>query len=403
MIGKGKNMQGKPILLDKDLQEFELVRIPLTEKKIQEKWLQSLIDTNPQILPVNEIESFYSPLISIGREIETKVGPIDNLFISPDGYITLVETKLWRNPQARREVVGQILDYAKELTKLTFEDLDAKIRKSNNESKGILEFINENYPIDDFDKQSLIDKISNNLKRGRFLLLIVGDGIRESVEDLVNFLNSVTQLDFTISIVELKIYKSKNNDTLIIPNTLFKTIEIGRTIVSFDENQNSINIQAEKESVIVGNKIVKQSTLNQEDFLQSLTANVSNEEIKFVSTVIDEFSTDEFICKFNKASVTISYFNPEFKTPIALFNIYSSEGVYVASRITRQLKDNDIQEEVGQKYLDEAVKLLDIQINTNSKGIWDKKTTIENFRRNYTKFKELVYQTKNNIIKQIGI
>ena len=29
----------------------------------------------------------------------------------------LIECKLWRNPEARREVVGQILDYAKVLTR----------------------------------------------------------------------------------------------------------------------------------------------------------------------------------------------------------------------------------------------------------------------------------------------
>ena len=48
-------------------------------------------------------------------------GYIDNLYISSGGYPIVVETKLWRNPQARREVLSQVLDYTKELTSKDFE------------------------------------------------------------------------------------------------------------------------------------------------------------------------------------------------------------------------------------------------------------------------------------------
>jgi hypothetical protein len=47
----------------------------------------------------------------------TPAGPLDALFINRHGALGLVKCKLWRNPQARREVVGQILDYAKELAR----------------------------------------------------------------------------------------------------------------------------------------------------------------------------------------------------------------------------------------------------------------------------------------------
>ena len=57
----------------------------------------------------------FSPPRTVGREVLTAAGLIDVLYVSPAGLVTIVETKLWRNPEARREVVGQILDYAKEL------------------------------------------------------------------------------------------------------------------------------------------------------------------------------------------------------------------------------------------------------------------------------------------------
>ena len=40
-----------------------------------------------------------------------------------EGYLTLVETKLWRNPEARRTVVAQIIDYASHLSTWTYDDL----------------------------------------------------------------------------------------------------------------------------------------------------------------------------------------------------------------------------------------------------------------------------------------
>ena len=43
------------------------------------------------------------------------------------GYPWAREFKLWRNPHARREVIGQILDYAKDLASWSYEDLQRQI------------------------------------------------------------------------------------------------------------------------------------------------------------------------------------------------------------------------------------------------------------------------------------
>ena len=31
---------------------------------------------------------------------------MDNLFITPEGHLVVVEVKLWRNPEARNAVIG---------------------------------------------------------------------------------------------------------------------------------------------------------------------------------------------------------------------------------------------------------------------------------------------------------
>ena len=121
-----KRQHGTPVILKNpagtDTSPLTLIRSetpPFTEDGLQE-----LLARNPSMLPIDEIEPAFAPLVCLGREITTAVGPLDILYASPSGYLTLVETKLWKNSQSRREVVGQIIDYAKELAKWSFDDLD---------------------------------------------------------------------------------------------------------------------------------------------------------------------------------------------------------------------------------------------------------------------------------------
>jgi len=54
----------------------------------------------------------HGTLISAAMEVNCGHESIDNLFLTPTGDIILVETKLWSNAEARREVAAQALDYA---------------------------------------------------------------------------------------------------------------------------------------------------------------------------------------------------------------------------------------------------------------------------------------------------
>jgi hypothetical protein len=50
----------------------------------------------------------FSGPVPICTELNTPAGPIGNFMVTPSGLPVLVECKLWRNPEARREVVSQI-------------------------------------------------------------------------------------------------------------------------------------------------------------------------------------------------------------------------------------------------------------------------------------------------------
>jgi hypothetical protein len=92
MIQKGNRQQGSPFFIS-ETNSMKLERVPLNENLFQENWLQKLIYNNPQVLPIDDIESGFAPLIPLGREISTSVGPLDNLYISLNGYLTLCRNK----------------------------------------------------------------------------------------------------------------------------------------------------------------------------------------------------------------------------------------------------------------------------------------------------------------------
>src|SRR5262245_10900700 len=89
-----------------------------------ENALRDLLFVRPEILPIDEIDPAVGPLVPVARELNVPgVGRIDAFLADGRGHLVIVECKLWRNPQARREVVGQILDYARALAGFSYDDL----------------------------------------------------------------------------------------------------------------------------------------------------------------------------------------------------------------------------------------------------------------------------------------
>ena len=198
-----------PVLI-RDGETIILQRVPLMEKVFSEEWLQNLLFENPTILPFSDLEPAFDGSIPIVRELSTDAGPVDLIYMNSKGYITLVETKLWRNPEARRSVVAQLIDYAKEIADWGYEELVAAIKKSDIHQNKIGDpLINQFSDIegDDFDQTVFIDRVTRNLQKGRFLLLIVGDGIQEGVEKMARFLQQTPHLGYSLALVELAIYR----------------------------------------------------------------------------------------------------------------------------------------------------------------------------------------------------
>ncbi|HEY0014065.1 MAG TPA: hypothetical protein VGB79_14580 [Allosphingosinicella sp.] len=201
---------------------------------VSEAFIQNLVQEHPSCLPISEIDPLFAAPVPVCTELNTPAGPIDNFMVTASGLPVLIECKLWRNPEGRREVVGQILDYAKELSRWSSSDIQREAsRRLGRGGNVLLDLVRQ--AGHDVDEADFNDALTGNLRRGRFLLLIVGDGIREGVEAISEYLQIHAGLHFTLGLVELPIYAMPDGGRIVVPRVLARSRNLVRTVVAAPE------------------------------------------------------------------------------------------------------------------------------------------------------------------------
>jgi hypothetical protein len=221
----------RPIHVRSDGAATLLERVPLgtSDSQYSEQWLQTILFGHPETLPITEIDPHVGTLVPICMELETGAGPADILYVTRTGQLVLVETKLWRNAEARRVVVAQILDYAKELSHWSYEDLARETARASKGGAGyLLERVRALHA--DLDEAAFVDGINRSLAGGDFILIIAGDGIRSGAEALVSFIERYGHLRFQFALIEVASYKLADGALLLHPRVLARTELLRRTV-----------------------------------------------------------------------------------------------------------------------------------------------------------------------------
>jgi hypothetical protein len=199
-----------------------------------ENALRDLLFAQPAILPVGEIDPAIGPLAPIARELNVPgVGRIDALLADGRGHLVIVECKLWRNPQARREVVGQILDYARALARFSYDDFQREISSATGRKGNVLFELVRGLG-GALDEARFVDQVSRNLAAGRFLLMVVGDGITEGTQRIGEYLQAQPGLAFDFALVEMAEYRfveAGPERVIVQPRVLAKTVVIERAVI----------------------------------------------------------------------------------------------------------------------------------------------------------------------------
>ena len=392
---------GIPHLVPEQGTATPLERITFDDREINEGWLQELMFENPEILPVNDIDPGFGPLIPIGREIGTDVGPIDNLYISPSGSLTIVEAKLWRNPQARREVVGQIIDYAKEVSRWDYEDLDAATERAC--GKRLWDLVGEHSdPL--LNEPKFIDTVTRNLNVGRFLLLIVGDGIREAMERMAEFLQDTPQLRFSLALIELQAYRLPETDQLLVtPVVVSRTKEISRAIVRVSGDAGAkVDVSLDITDASSGPASSPPRSLTHTDFFQGLEeSGASAEAIRIAHRIHDEFDADDrFLIDWKSASFSLKLRDPvESRIRYTMLAVERAGTAYIGW-LGSQLKRAGLSSSPAHEYVKMTGQLVDRNVHKNDPDSWETSVSLDVLSGVYDEFKGHIEELARQIYSE---
>jgi hypothetical protein len=173
--------------------------------------LRKLLEENVDvIMPVREGEE-PSKFVYLTKEYGVPSGSIDLLGID-DGYIYIIETKLYRS-SGRRKALAQVIEYASVLW----------VEYSRNPD-GFIAKLTEKEPSITIEKQ-VLENIKESITGGNFRLIIAMDRIDEYTENMINFLNEMSEFD--VYGLSLEIYKSDDGFEVVVPKLYPERIILG--------------------------------------------------------------------------------------------------------------------------------------------------------------------------------
>ncbi|PIE15271.1 MAG: hypothetical protein CSA68_08005 [Rhodobacterales bacterium] len=148
---------------------------------------------------------------------------LDLFGITVEARLVLIECKFWRNPQARREVIAQALEYASLLRNWSYSDLSVRLQHSLGMKSANPLFEAYQKAGGALDEAVFHDRIARALRAADFLVIIAGDGIREDVLAIAEHLNQNSGMATNLALAEFRIYTSPAGETVILPHVPVRT------------------------------------------------------------------------------------------------------------------------------------------------------------------------------------
>ena len=278
---------------------------------------------------MDQIEPALGILIPVCMELPLRVGSVDNLFITPEGNLVVVEVKLWGNPEARRTVVAQALEYATELFKLDYVGLEAAVKRADfggaERPSGLYSLV-DGGGADAPAESVFADRVTRNLREGRIVVLIVGDEIRPATDELVAGLQAHANFHFTFALVEMPVYTLRPDDVgeyLVMPRTLVKTVDVPRFTIRVEGGATLVSDEGTDERD--ARKPSRRSTISADEFFEVMQER-SPEVPQQLKRFLDEVAAVDVRVEY-KASLILKWDQPEGK-PVNLGYIKRSGEVW---------------------------------------------------------------------------
>ena len=298
-------------------------------------------------------------------------GSIDILAFNRYGDIGIVQCKLAYNQEIRREVIGQILEYAAYLNKLDYMALDSVFQKKG---KSLEDLVNEKAKNDDpeWKNPDFQKSVGENLREGNYTLVIAVDEMNDNLMTTIDFINTCKLQNISINVLEMN-YRSSGDIEILVPH-LFGASK-PKDVVSSQRriwNETDLFIQAKEKASPNGYELIKK--------LFAFTKE-NNDHISWGTGG-------------NSGSFTFQL-NADGKLT-SVFNIYTSGNIYIScGDISRKIKNQKVRDDF-RKALSQISALKDI----DKKAAQNPKYDIESLmgtKEDFDKFSQAVLGLKKQL------
>lgn len=224
-------MTGKIYLLQEDgsLQ-------PMNERAyVTEERLQVLLRDHPDLLAGDQMDErdprrwlLISREVGVPEEDGAAWMSLDHLFLDQDAIPTLVEVKRSSDTRIRRDVVGQMLDYASNAVAFwSVERLRAQFEaaceeQSEDPAQLVVELVHAE-PEDAGAAEAFWEQVHTNLRAGKIRLVFVADEIPPELRRIVEFMNTYMS-PVEVLAVEIRQYVGEGLKTLV-PQVIGQTAQ----------------------------------------------------------------------------------------------------------------------------------------------------------------------------------
>ncbi len=175
--------------------------------------LQKLIVEEPSLISIDEVRQGAGTLVAAVREFPLDVGSIDLVGFTAEGDIAVIECKLAGNPEVKRKVIGQVLEYGANLWEMDYETLDQKVTLRS--GKSLADLVKESVVDASWDEEIFRQKIAAGLASGNFILIIVVDEINEELSRIIRFVNDAGRPAFSFAALEMQRFQNGQVEMLV--------------------------------------------------------------------------------------------------------------------------------------------------------------------------------------------
>jgi hypothetical protein len=341
-----------PRVVDQSASPRALRPVATGDRQFDEGWLQQLLFDHPDLLPITDIDPGFGKLIPLARELPVTSGYIDVLYATAEGSLCLVETKLWRNREAHRTVLAQLLDYAKDISRMNYTEFQARINSvagRNGQPRNLDGIMTPALSAKGLSSIDFEANLRQSLASGNFLLLIVGDRIHPEVALLSDILGTAPNLEFTLALIEMSFYRLNDKEewpVLAVPSVVGRSHEVTRAVVRirYEEKRPEVEVTSTDDTQ------TEPGILTPEMFLKLLPSGLEN----IYRPYLERWTTGTYTISWTKAQFNLRY-APEGK----LRTLFEASPTYLCITADKWVEFNRLPADAYRTYREE---LADIQV-----------------------------------------